>query len=123
MKVIAIAFLLLAVGGLVGCAANPRIDSLSPEQRRKVSEVQIFKGKPDKPFQILGEISGLSCNRNLYQKQDVSDTEALEGLKIKTVMLGGDAVINTLCQKNSDTDWANNCWASIKCIGDAVRLQ
>ena len=71
--------------------------------------MHIFKGNPDKPFQIIGEISGLSCNRNLYQKQDVSDTEASEGLKIKTVMLGGDAVINTLCQKNSDTDWANNC--------------
>ena len=123
MKNIAKTLMIIVVAVIIGCASNPRIDSLSSEQRRKVSEVQIYKGKPDKPFHTLGEVSGLSCNRNLYQKQDVSESEALEGMKIKTVMLGGDAVINVLCQKNSDTDWANNCWASIKCIGDAVRFR
>ncbi len=115
--------LCLVMASLFACAANPRIDSLSSEERAKVSEVQIFKGKPDRAYQALGEVSGLSCNRNLYQAQDVSDSEALEGVKIKAVMLGGNAVINVLCQKNSDTDWGNNCWASVKCIGDAVQLQ
>lgn len=108
---------------LTGCAQNPRIDSLSSSDRAKVSEVKVFSGKPNQPFTVLGEVSGLSCNRNLYQSQDVSNTEALEGIKIKTVMLGGDAVVNTLCQKNSDTDWLNNCWASVKCIGDAAKLK
>ncbi len=108
---------------LAGCAANPRIDSLSSESRAKVSQVQILKGKPTQPFHFLGQVDGLSCNRNKYQVQDVSEAEALEGVRIKAVLLGGDAVINTLCQKNSDTDWANNCWASVKCIGDAVKLE
>ncbi|WP_157433783.1 hypothetical protein [Aeromonas tecta] len=108
---------------MTGCAQNPRIDSLSSSERAKVGEVKIFSGKPDRYFTILGEVSGLSCNRNLHQEQNVSDTEAMEGLKIKTVMLGGDAIVNTLCQKNSDTDWLNNCWASVKCIGDAAKLQ
>jgi len=107
---------------LVGCASNPRIDSLSSEERAKVSEVQIFASTPPQAYQALGEVSGLSCNRNKYQEQDISEKEALEGVKIRAVMKGGDAVINTLCQKNSDTDWVNNCWASIKCIGDAVKL-
>lgn len=108
---------------MTGCAQNPRIDSLSSSERAKVGEVKIFSGKPDRSFTILGEVSGLSCNRNLHQEQNVSDTEAMEGLKIKTVMLGGDAIVNALCQKNSDTDWLNNCWASVKCIGDAAKLQ
>lgn len=85
--------------------------------------MKIYKGKPEQLFQVLGEVNGLSCNRNAYQAQDVSESEALEGVRIKAVMLGGDAVIHTLCQKNSDTDWGNNCWASVKCIGDAVKLQ
>lgn len=106
-----------------GCASNPRIDNLSSEDRARVSQVQIFKGQPAKPFQLLGQVDGLSCNRNKYQAQDVSESEALEGVRIKAVMLGGDAVINALCQKNSDTDWVNNCWASVKCIGDAVKLK
>lgn len=108
---------------ITGCASNPRIDNLSSDDRAKVSQVQIFKGQPNRQFQNLGQVDGLSCNRNKFQAQDVSESEALEGIKIRTVMLGGDAAINVLCQKNSDTDWGNNCWASIKCIADAVILK
>lgn len=104
------------------CASNPKIDSLSSENRAKVAQVKIFNGLPEQQYKLLGTVSGLSCNRNAYQKQDISEAEALEGVKINAVLKGGDAVINTLCQKNSDTDWANNCWASVKCIGDAVKL-
>lgn len=106
-----------------GCSSNPTIDSLSSQDRANVSQVQIFKGNPDRSFKMLGQVSGLSCNRNLHQAQNVTDSEALEGVRIRAVKLGADAVINTLCQKNSDTDWGNNCWASVKCIGDAVKLE
>ncbi len=118
-----VVFVLTSIFVLSGCAANPRIENLSPNDRAKVSQVKIFKGQPNQSFEILGEVTGLSCNRNKYQAQDISETEALEGIKIKVVMLGGDASINTLCQKNSDTYWINNCWASIKCIGDAVKYK
>jgi len=114
---------ILIIPLLVGaCASNPRIDSLSSEDRAKVAQVKIFNGLPDQQYKLLETVSGLSCNRNAHQKQDVSEAEALEGVKINAVLKGGDAVINTLCQKNSDTDWKNNCWASVKCIGDAVKL-
>jgi RcsF lipoprotein/Domain of unknown function (DUF4156) len=119
MKLVYASALALTVA-LSGCASNPSIDSLSSEERAQAAKIQILKGKPEQPFKILGEVSGLSCNRNAHQTQDVSESEAVEGLKIKAAILGADAVINTLCQKNSDTDWTNNCWASVKCIGDAV---
>ncbi len=88
-----------------------------------MAQVQIFKGNPDRPFRTLGQVTGLSCNRNKFQAQDISESEALEGVRIKAVALGGDAAANVLCQTNSDTDWINNCWASVKCIGDAVKLE
>lgn len=123
MKYILIASYLVISLLIAGCATNPRIEDLSSDNRAKVSQVQVFKERPTVNFETLGQVDGLSCNRNKYQAQDVSESEALEGVRIKTVMLGGNAVINTLCQKNSDTDWINNCWASVKCIGDAVRLK
>lgn len=123
MKYIQVVSYLVISELIAGCAANPRIEDLSSDNRAKVSQVQIFNGRPTVNFEMLGQVDGLSCNRNKYQAQDVSESEALEGVRIKTVMLGGDAIINTLCQKNSDTDWINNCWASVKCIGDAVRLK
>ena len=107
---------------LAACASNPRVESLTPEQRAKITSIQIFQAAPNKQYVVLGTVTGLSCNRNKYQAQDVSDAEALQGVKINAVLLGADAVINTFCQKNSDIDWVNNCWASVKCIGEAVKF-
>ena len=108
---------------LFGCMSNPRIEDMSSEQRSRLSKIKIYKGSTDRPYKILGTVSGLSCNRNKYQQQDISDEEALEGIRIKAVQLNADAVINTFCQTNSDTDWRNNCWASVKCVGDAVTYE
>lgn len=118
-------FFLIVVATLVGqgCATNPRIEDLRPHQRSRVEKIDIYTGTVDRAHMVLGTVSGLSCNRNKYQAQDVSDREALEGIKMKAALMEADAVINTLCQKNSDTDWRNNCWASVKCIGEAIRYQ
>lgn len=101
--------------------SNPRIEDLSPKQRALASSIEIYKQAPDKSYSELGTVTGLSCNRNKYQAQDISEREALEGVKINAALKKADAVIYTLCQTNSDTDWRNNCWASVKCIGEAVK--
>ena len=105
------------------CAMNPRIESLTPAQRAKIASVEVFQADIKRPYTVVGQVDGLSCNRNKYQAQDVTYDEAMQGIKIKAVLLDADAVVNVFCQKNSDTDWANNCWASIKCVGDAVKYK
>ena len=117
---------ILALAGLVvltGCSSNYRIENLTSEQRAKAASMMVYETTPDKPFTILETVTGLSCNRNKFQAQAISDHESLEGVKIEAALLGADAVINTFCQTNSDTDWANNCWASIKCVGDAIKFK
>jgi uncharacterized protein YbjQ (UPF0145 family) len=93
---------------------------MSSTLRAKAANMPILQSAPEKPHRVIGTVSGLSCNRNKYQAQDISNEEALQGVRIEAAQLGADAVINTFCQKNSDTDWRNNCWASVKCIGDAL---
>jgi len=108
--------------GLSSCAAGPRIDDLSSAERARISQIQIFKGSADKPVRPLGEVSGLSCQKYKDQPHEVTEAEALEGLRIRAAVLGADAVVNTACQRKSEADWTNNCWASVKCIGDAAKL-
>lgn len=108
---------------LASCMTNPRVDDLTPAQRSKISAIQIYNSTPDRPHTVLATVSGLSCNRNAQQVQDISDEEAIQGIKIKAAALEANAVINLFCQKNSDTDWRNNCWASVKCIGEAIRFE
>ena len=68
---------------LIGCASNPRIEDLSREQRVKVTSMKIYEGEPKQEYQLLGTVSGISCNRNKYQAQDISEKEGIEGLKIQ----------------------------------------
>jgi len=108
---------------LAGCGANPRVEDLSPVQRRKAATMQVFKGDPGRPVVAVGMVEGLSCHRNAYSTNDVSEAEAIAGLKLRAAQLGADAVVSVVCQKDSGTDWRNNCFGSVKCVGDAVRFQ
>ncbi|GMQ46716.1 hypothetical protein [Vibrio sp. 10N] len=116
-----VAFFYLSLS-LVGCASNVRVENLTGEQRAKAASMKVYEGAPKQKFETIKTVTGLSCNRNKYQEQDISDHEAVEGLKIEAALVGADAVIYTFCQTNSDTDWINNCWASVKCVGDAVKF-
>ena len=118
MRFIATVVLIVVVAG---CASNPRVENLSSSERARLARIQIVQGTPDRKYTVIAEVTGLSCNRNKYQAPDITENEAQQGLRIKAVQLGADAVVNTFCQKNSDTDWINNCWASVKCVGDAVK--
>jgi len=106
-----------------GCASNPSIRTLSPEQRVRLNTIKVFKGGIERPYKILGTVKGLSCHRNAYQKQLLTEDEAIEGVRLEAAILGADAVINTACQVNSGTDWVNNCWSSIVCVGDAIKYE
>lgn len=118
-----ISLLVLLCISISGCMSNPRIDDLSGAERAKAANMSVYNDNPYPTAKVIKTVSGLSCNRNKYQEQDVSQSEALEGVKIQAAMVDADAVVNNICQKNSDTDWTNNCWASVKCIGDAVKTK
>jgi uncharacterized protein YbjQ (UPF0145 family) len=108
---------------LEGCASNPEISSLTSEQRSRLLNIEITNENMLKEYTNLGQVKGLSCHRNAHISQQLTSDEAIQGLKIRAAQLGADAVINMVCQKNSGTDWVNNCWASIVCVGDAIKLK
>jgi len=53
---------------------------MSSEQRAKLGNIEIYEGNIDRPHHVIGTVSGLSCNRNKYQTQAISDHEAEEFL-------------------------------------------
>lgn len=85
--------------------------------------MEVVHGSITRSHTILGAVKGLSCHRNAYQRQQQTEAEAIEGVKLRAASLDADAVINLVCQTNSGTDWVNNCWSSIVCVGDAVRYK
>jgi rRNA processing protein Gar1 len=120
MKIKNVVFI-AAVLFLTGCASNPTINSLTLEQRTRLNKIQAVFGGIDKPYKTIGKAKGLSCHRNAYAPRSITEDEAMQGVKINAVLMGADAVINIACQNNG-VDWGNNCWSSIVCFGDAIKL-
>lgn len=114
---------LLVTMTVAGCASNPSIDSLSSGQRARYSQMEIINGSASRPHSVVGSVKGISCHRNAYQSRLLTSDEALEGVKLQAAQFEADAVINVACQKKSEIDWGNNCWASIVCVGDAVKFK
>ena len=113
----------LAALAISGCASNPDVGSLSGDQRARFSSMEVLRGPTTRSHTILGSVKGLSCHRNAYQRQQLTEGEAIEGVKLRAALLDADAVVNVVCQTNSGADWVNNCWSSIVCVGDAVRYK
>lgn len=107
---------------LASCGLNPPVESLTPEQRAKVSTITVHEDNPWPQARRLSSVSGLSCNRNKYQEPDIDASEAIQGVKMRAALVNADSVVNTLCQKNADTDYVHSCWTSVRCVGDAVKL-
>lgn len=109
------------VAALFGCATNPEISTLTSEQRAKLNTIEVLRGPTSQAYRVLGQVKGLSCHRNAYQRQTLTEDEALQGVKLNAALMGADAVVNAACQVNSGADLVNNCWSSIVCVGDAVK--
>jgi len=115
------ALALLGIALLAGCASNPDLGSLSSPQRARLASMKVFRGPVSQPHTVIDSVRGLACHRNAYRQQLLTEEEAIEGVKLKAALVDADAVANVACQRNSGTDWTNNCWASIVCVGDAIR--
>ena len=106
---------------LSACSSTPRIEDMSSADRAKIASLAILDGPPTRPFEIVGTVDGLACKRNAYMETEVARQEAFDEIRLKAAGMNADAVVNVVCQKSSSADWRNNCWASDKCIGDAIR--
>ena len=105
-----------------GCAANPKISDLTPQQQKLAQSVKLYDGAdhPEK-FQRLERVSGLSCLRGTVSYTRFSQSVAREGLRLNAALLNGNAVINVTCELRG-VDYETNCWRSHICFGDAVRV-
>lgn len=96
--------MIVLVSLLTGCATNPDVGSLSSGQRARFESIELMRGPTSRAHANLGVVKGLSCHRNAYQRQQLTETEAIEGVKLRAAALNADAVINLVCQVNSGAD-------------------
>jgi len=73
-------------------------------------------------FYVVKEVVGISCFNNLIVDSAASENEALLQLKLSAQKVGADALLNASCKKEG-TSLAKNCWSSITCSADAIKIR
>lgn len=77
---------------------------------------------PDQ-YTTIGEMSGLSCWRNQWERNTISEHDAIVDLQRKAYAAGADGVLDAACRTSDGADWANNCLQSVECRGIAVKFK
>lgn len=108
---------------LVACVSNPKIESLSPSERETFNRIQILQGEISQPYTIISEVKGKECHETIDQSKMATTDSAITVIKIKAAKKNADAVIDVKCRPSRTTDWRNDCWSSMLCVGTAIKFQ
>lgn len=136
------ASLVASVGsdGLYAAAFRIRIvdvAKLNPTELDKARSVLLLSSWQGLEASDKGPVAGLACKLSVAPlipkffwypllSNDLAPTPedvARLQLRIKTVLAGGNAIIEPVCTHHDGIDWANNCFDSWVCKGRAVLLR
>lgn len=105
---------------------DARRDGLTAREFSSVEHIAVHRAgqPPRQSFQVLDHIQGLSCNlspapSNHPAHKVVTEYEALYDMKLEAADLRANAVVGVSCRSRG---LSRNCYQSIVCEGDAVRL-
>ena len=116
----------LLVPALYGCLtiSTRYVTGLTPEERALAARLPVSEQRPaDGSYEAVARVRGLSCQINQADAYRVSEENALEELKRATFRDGGNAVVGVRCETYSRGEGPFNCFRSILCTGEAVRLE
>ncbi len=118
-----VTILVVLVFILAGCVSNPGVDSLSPSELETYNRIQIIEGEVTAPHTVVAEVKGKECHTTVDQSRAQTTGDALTVLKVKAARQGADAIINIKCDRDMTTDWRNDCWSSMLCVGTAIKFK
>lgn len=72
-------------------------------------------------FVVVKELTATSCFNNFITDDSSSEADAMRQLKYKAAQYDADALLNPICTKEG-TSLSKNCWTSVTCSGDAIRI-
>ena len=125
MKQIIVLILMLSLVGCVGALVPVvKIDELSPENKHAVSSMNIYNESQlgAAEYQIIDIVEGISCKNKMWDPA-ATKTDAINQAKYWASQRGADALMNIQCEHPRGTTTTYNCWESITCTAQAIKLR
>jgi len=113
----------VSLGGCVGPFVDTvQMSKIPPEEAQAALAVKLYMQSASQPENVekyLGSVEAYSCKNKVWDKP-VSTGDALAQLRLKTLRMGGNAVIGVTTDTRGTDTLGTNCWESVQASGTAV---
>lgn len=120
--------LIILIASLVGCAGPrvsvKRINQLPIDTKRQVLSMPIYNESQlfGRKYRIINVVEGISCKNKAWDPP-ATKTDAINQAKYWAFEIGADALLNIQCDFPHGTTITYNCWESITCTAQAIKLE
>jgi hypothetical protein len=120
-------FLSVFAAVLSGCGAMVPVRdiySLPVDARREAMALPIHNESQliSRKYSVLNVVEGISCKNKIWDPA-ATKTDAINQAKYWAKEQGADAIMNLQCDAPRGTTTTYNCWESITCTAQAVKLE
>jgi hypothetical protein len=101
-----------------------KIDELAPNERQGVLKVPIYNEGQliGNEYGVVNVVEGISCKNKMWDPA-ATKTDAINQAKYWAKQQGADAIMNLQCDLPRGTTNSYNCWESITCTAQAIKLK
>jgi hypothetical protein len=122
MKIVKASPVFLFAFGLFGCGpqvAVIKVDQSTAIEARNAVKIYSAKQLVEKRYEDLGPIEATSCKSLMWDPIPTRE-DAVTQLRVRAINLGGNGLLNLMCDATQGTSVSKNCWSSITCSASAI---
>jgi len=124
MRIVKILPLFLLLSGCVGPLVPVKnMDEVPFQLKREVLSMPIYNESQlfQKQYSVINIVEGISCKNKTWEPA-ATKTDAINQAKYWAYEMGADALLNIQCDHPRGTTTSYNCWESITCTAQAIRV-
>jgi len=101
-----------------------KMDEVPLAQKREVLSIPIYNESQliGKDYQIINVVEGISCKNKTWDPA-ATKTDAINQAKYWAYEMGAEALMNIQCEHPRGTTTTYNCWESITCTAQAIKMK
>ncbi len=119
-----IPFLAVLVTGCGAMVPVVKMEDIPAEQRRAVNEIAIYNQTQliGRKFKVMNIVEGISCKNKMWDHA-ATKSDAIFQARYWAQQMGADGIANLQCDHPRGTTTTYNCWESITCTAEAIKLE
>jgi hypothetical protein len=122
LRIVSALTLFVAIYGCGPQVAVLKVDPSTALMARSSVKIYTTRQLADKKYEDFGPIEATSCKSLMWEPVPTRE-DAVNQLRVRAMNLGGNGLLNLMCDAREGTSVSKNCWSSITCAASAIQVE